>query len=72
VTGRRPAVVALGAVDPTLVTEILGDSIEFVAQPGPEDLAIAEGAIARADGRRPSALANPDWKPAGPATTEEA
>jgi D-3-phosphoglycerate dehydrogenase len=49
VNGRRPVVVALGAVDPTLVTEALGDSIEFVAQPGPEDLAIAEGAIVRAD-----------------------
>jgi D-3-phosphoglycerate dehydrogenase / 2-oxoglutarate reductase len=49
VTGRRPVVVALGAVDPTLVTEVLGDSIEFVAQPGPEDLAITEGAIVRAD-----------------------
>jgi D-3-phosphoglycerate dehydrogenase / 2-oxoglutarate reductase len=49
VTGRRPLVVALGAVDPTLVTEVLGDSIEFVAQPGPDDLAIAEGAIVRAD-----------------------
>ena len=47
--GRRPVVVALGAVDPTLVTEALGDGIEFVAQPGPEDLAIAEGAIVRAD-----------------------
>ena len=47
--GRRPVVVALGAVDPTLVTEALGDSIEFVAQPSPEDLAIAEGAIVRAD-----------------------
>ena len=45
----RPVVVALGAVDPTLVTDALGDSIEFVAQPGPEDLAIAEGAIVRAD-----------------------
>jgi D-3-phosphoglycerate dehydrogenase len=49
VTGRRPVVVALGAVDPTLVTDALGDSIEFVAQPGPDDLAIAEGAIVRAD-----------------------
>ena len=47
--GRRPLVVALGAVDPTLVTEVLGDRIEFVAQPGPEDLANAEGAIVRAD-----------------------
>jgi D-3-phosphoglycerate dehydrogenase / 2-oxoglutarate reductase len=49
VNGRRPVVVALGAVDPTLVTEVLGDSIAFVARPGPEDLAIAEGAIVRAD-----------------------
>jgi D-3-phosphoglycerate dehydrogenase / 2-oxoglutarate reductase len=49
VTGRRPVVVALGAVDPTLVTEVLGDSIDFVAQPRIEDLAIAEGAIVRAD-----------------------
>lgn len=48
-TGRRPVVVALGAVDPTLVTEVLGDSVEFVAQPGLDDLAIAEGAIVRAD-----------------------
>jgi D-3-phosphoglycerate dehydrogenase len=49
VTGRRPVVVALGAVDPTLVTGVLGDGVEFVAQPGPEDLAVAEGAIVRAD-----------------------
>jgi D-3-phosphoglycerate dehydrogenase / 2-oxoglutarate reductase len=49
VSGRRPVVVALGTVDPTLVTDALGDSIEFVTQPGPDDLAIAEGAIVRAD-----------------------
>jgi D-3-phosphoglycerate dehydrogenase len=49
VSGRRPVVVALGTVDPTLVTDVLGDTIEFVAQPGPEDLANAEGAIVRAD-----------------------
>jgi D-3-phosphoglycerate dehydrogenase / 2-oxoglutarate reductase len=48
VTGR-PVVVALGAVDPALVTGVLGDAVEFVAQPGPEDLADAEGAIVRAD-----------------------
>ena len=48
-TGRRPVVVALGAVDPTLVSGVLGDGIEFVAQPGPDDLAIAGGAIVRAD-----------------------
>jgi D-3-phosphoglycerate dehydrogenase len=49
VTGRRPVVVALGTVDPALVTGVLGDRIEFVARPGPEDLAVAEGAIVRAD-----------------------
>ena len=31
-TGHRPVVVALGAVDPTLVTEILGDSEEASAR----------------------------------------
>jgi D-3-phosphoglycerate dehydrogenase len=49
VTGRRPVVVALGAVDPTLVAGVLGDAVDFVAQPGPEELANAEGAIVRAD-----------------------
>ena len=48
-SGRRPVVVALGAVDPALVTGVLGDSVEFVARPGPGDLADAEGAIVRAD-----------------------
>ena len=48
-TGRRPVVVALGTVDPALVTDVLGDSVEFVAQPGPEELAKADGAIVRAD-----------------------
>jgi phosphoglycerate dehydrogenase-like enzyme len=46
VTGRRRVVVALGGVDPTLVTEVLGDDIEFVARPGPDDLAVAEGVLA--------------------------
>jgi phosphoglycerate dehydrogenase-like enzyme len=151
----RPLVVVLGTVDPTLVTDVLGDIVEFVTQPSPEDLASAEGAIVhlvkrlapltrlvREDrwaeragiavgdldgatigiigygrigrrvgelaaafgmrvlahdpispppygvacpdlaelaeatdvlaGRRPAALANPDWTPAGTATTEEA
>jgi D-3-phosphoglycerate dehydrogenase / 2-oxoglutarate reductase len=49
VSGRRPVVVALGAVDPALVTDVLGDTVEFLAQPGPEDLADAQGAIVRAD-----------------------
>jgi D-3-phosphoglycerate dehydrogenase len=49
VSGRRPVVVALGAVDEDLVAGVLGDDVEFVARPGPEELAAAEGAIARAD-----------------------
>jgi len=49
VSGRRPVVVALGAVDETLVAGVLGDGVEFVARPGPQDLAVAEGAIVRAD-----------------------
>jgi D-3-phosphoglycerate dehydrogenase / 2-oxoglutarate reductase len=49
VTGRRPVVVALGTVDPALVIGVLGDTVEFVAQPGPEELAKADGAIVRAD-----------------------
>jgi len=49
VSGRRPVVVALGTVDPALVTDVLGDAIEFVARPGPRELATAEGAIVRAD-----------------------
>jgi phosphoglycerate dehydrogenase-like enzyme len=32
-----------------LVADALGDSIDFVAQPSPEELAIAEGAVVRAD-----------------------
>jgi thiamine monophosphate synthase len=35
VSGRRPVVVALGAVDPALVADVLGEGVDFVAQPGP-------------------------------------
>ena len=35
---RRPVVVALGAVDADLVAGVLGDGVEFVARPGPEEL----------------------------------
>jgi D-3-phosphoglycerate dehydrogenase / 2-oxoglutarate reductase len=45
----RPVVVALGAVDPALVAGVLGDGVSFVAEPGAADLAVAVGAIARAD-----------------------
>jgi D-3-phosphoglycerate dehydrogenase / 2-oxoglutarate reductase len=45
----RPVVVALGQVDPALVAGVLGDAVSFVPDPGPGDLAVAAGAIARAD-----------------------
>ncbi|HZN70258.1 MAG TPA: NAD(P)-dependent oxidoreductase [Micromonosporaceae bacterium] len=45
----RPVVVALGSVDPALVTGVLGAGISFVAEPTEADLAVAVGAIARAD-----------------------
>jgi D-3-phosphoglycerate dehydrogenase len=45
----RPVVVALGAVDPALVSEILGAGVSFVGNPTADDLAIAVGAIVRAD-----------------------
>jgi D-3-phosphoglycerate dehydrogenase / 2-oxoglutarate reductase len=45
----RPVVIGLGRVDPALVTGILGDGVSFVPDPGPDDLALAAGAIVRAD-----------------------
>ena len=45
-----PVVVALGAVDPALVEPYLPEGARFVAEPGPEDLTAAYGAIVRADG----------------------
>jgi D-3-phosphoglycerate dehydrogenase / 2-oxoglutarate reductase len=45
----RAVVVGLGAVDPALVTGVLGDGVDFVATPSEADLAVAEGAIVRAD-----------------------
>jgi len=45
----RPLVVGLGKVDPALVADVLGDGIDFVADPTEADLAVAEGAIVRAD-----------------------
>ena len=47
--GTRPVVVGLGKVEPDLVTAVLGDGIDFVAEPAEADLAVAEGAIVRAD-----------------------
>jgi hypothetical protein len=43
VTMTRPLVVGLGKVDPDLVTGVLGDGIEFVAEPTDADLAVASG-----------------------------
>ncbi len=48
-TSRRPVVVALGAVDPDLVTGHLPPGTRFVPDPGPADLHDALGAIVRAD-----------------------
>jgi D-3-phosphoglycerate dehydrogenase len=45
----RPVVAGLGQVAPDLVTGVLGDGIAFVAEPTAADLAVAEGAIVRAD-----------------------
>lgn len=45
----RPVVVALGPVDPALVSGVLGDDIAFVADPSEPDIANAVGAIVRAD-----------------------
>jgi D-3-phosphoglycerate dehydrogenase len=46
---ERPVVVALGNVDPALVIGVLGDDVEFVPSPSPQDIASAVGAIVRAD-----------------------
>jgi D-3-phosphoglycerate dehydrogenase / 2-oxoglutarate reductase len=46
---ERPVVVALGPVDPALVAGVLGDGVSFVAEPNAADLAVAVGAITRAD-----------------------
>ena len=45
----RPVVVALGTVDPALVTGVLGGGVSFIADPTAQDLATAVGAIVRAD-----------------------
>jgi D-3-phosphoglycerate dehydrogenase / 2-oxoglutarate reductase len=49
VTINRPVVVALGPVDPALVTGVLGEGIAFVTDPSEQDIASAAGAIVRAD-----------------------
>jgi D-3-phosphoglycerate dehydrogenase len=51
-----PVVVALGAVDPALVSGVLDEHCRFVAAPGAAELAVAAGAIVRADARVDQAL----------------
>jgi D-3-phosphoglycerate dehydrogenase len=51
-----PVVVALGAVDPALVTGVLDGHCRFVPAPGDAELAVAAGAIVRADARVDQAL----------------
>lgn len=48
-TVNRPVIVALGSVDPALVTGVLGEEVVFVADPSAQDIAQAAGAIVRAD-----------------------
>ena len=54
--GDLPVVVALGSVDPALVSGVLDGHCRFVAAPGAAELATAAGAIARADARVDRAL----------------
>jgi D-3-phosphoglycerate dehydrogenase len=54
--GDLPVVVALGPVDPALVTGVLDGHCRFVPDPGDAELSAAAGAIARADTRVGQAL----------------
>ncbi|NNN29197.1 oxidoreductase [Streptomyces sp. S3(2020)] len=47
----KHVVVALGPVDADTVGPVLGERVTFVTDPTPEELAVAEGAIVRADRR---------------------
>ena len=55
-TGPLPVVVALGAVDPALVSRVLDGHCRLVTHPGDDDLAVAAGAIVRADAQVDQAL----------------
>ena len=46
-----PVVVALGSVDPALVTGVFDGHCRFVPEPGDAELSVAAGAIVRADAR---------------------
>jgi D-3-phosphoglycerate dehydrogenase len=52
----QPVVVALGSVDPALVTGVLDGHCRFVPDPGETELGLASGAIVRADARVDQAL----------------
>ncbi|WP_178945312.1 hydroxyacid dehydrogenase [Kocuria sp. TGY1127_2] len=45
---NRHVVIGLGPVPPEEVETVLGADVDFVAEPGPQDLAVVEGAIVRA------------------------
>ena len=49
--GELPVVVALGQVDPGLVSGVFAGHCHFVAEPAPADLAAAAGAVVRAEAR---------------------
>jgi D-3-phosphoglycerate dehydrogenase len=55
-TDSLPVVVALGPVDPALVTGVLDGHCRFVEHPGDAELSLAAGAIVRADARVGQAL----------------
>ena len=52
----QPVVVALGSVDPALVTGVLEGHCRFVPDPSETELSLAAGAIVRADARVDQAL----------------
>ena len=54
--GGLPVVVALGPVDPALVTGVLDGHCRFVPDPGDAELSVAAGAIVRAGARVDRAL----------------
>jgi D-3-phosphoglycerate dehydrogenase / 2-oxoglutarate reductase len=54
--GRLPIVVALGSVDPALVTDVFDGNCRFVPDPDDAELRLAAGAIVRADARVNQAL----------------
>jgi len=47
--GDPPVVIGLGPVDPGLVSGVFAGRCRFVAEPGPADLAVAAGAVVRAE-----------------------